>query len=73
MCGGEGIHGLPTIAWDDVYDDDNSNDAVGYTFIKDGRNMPWVEKGKVCGLIFLVSSGYFGSDLIVESRTHFTN
>jgi superfamily II DNA helicase RecQ len=45
MCGDEGIHALPAIAWDDVYDD-NSNDAVGYTFIKDDRNTPWVEKGK---------------------------
>ncbi|TWU70350.1 hypothetical protein ED733_000020, partial [Metarhizium rileyi] len=45
MCGSEGIHALPVIVWDDVYDD-NSNDAVGYTFIKDDRNTPWVEKGK---------------------------
>ncbi|PNP44426.1 hypothetical protein TGAMA5MH_03816 [Trichoderma gamsii] len=45
MCGGEGVHALPAIAWDDVYDD-NSNDEVGYSFIKDGRNAPWVEKGK---------------------------
>jgi hypothetical protein len=45
MCGDKGIQALPTIAWDDVYDD-NSNDAVGYTFLKDDRNAPWVEKGK---------------------------
>ncbi|PNP44455.1 hypothetical protein TGAMA5MH_03801 [Trichoderma gamsii] len=45
MCGGEGVGALPAIAWDDVYDD-NSNDEVGYTFIKDGRNAPWVEKGR---------------------------
>ncbi|KAL6789481.1 hypothetical protein GGI42DRAFT_347251 [Trichoderma sp. SZMC 28013] len=41
MCGGEGVHALPAIAWDDVYDD-NSNDEVGYSFIKDGRNAPWL-------------------------------
>lgn len=45
MCGSEGIHALPVIVWDDVYDD-NSNDAVRYTFIKDDRNTPWVEKGE---------------------------
>lgn len=45
MCGSDGIHALPAIAWDDVYDD-NSNDEVGYTFIKDSRNAPWVEKGR---------------------------
>lgn len=36
---------MPVIVWDGVYDD-NSNDAVGYTFIKDDRNTVWVEKGK---------------------------
>lgn len=36
---------LPTIVWDDVYDD-NSNDQVGYTFIKDDRNRSWVADGK---------------------------
>ncbi|TQW01405.1 tlh3 [Cordyceps javanica] len=45
MCGSEGTQGLLAIAWDDVYDD-NSNDAVGYTFIKDDRNTLWVKKGK---------------------------
>ena len=45
MCGSEGIRGLPAIRWDDVYDN-NSDESVGYTFIKDDRNAPWVEKGK---------------------------
>jgi hypothetical protein len=45
MCGGKGIQELPAIQWDDVYNN-NSNNAVGYMFIIDDRNMPWVKKGK---------------------------
>ncbi|KAM3425958.1 hypothetical protein NHJ13734_009775 [Beauveria thailandica] len=45
MCGEGGIGESPAIAWNDVYDD-NSNDSVGYSFIKDDRNTPWVVQGK---------------------------
>ncbi|KAK8143347.1 hypothetical protein G3M48_007370 [Beauveria asiatica] len=45
MCGEGGIGESPAIAWNDVYDD-NSNDSVGYSFIKDDRNTSWVVQGK---------------------------
>ena len=45
MCSSKGVSELLAIIWDEVYDN-NSNEFVGYMFLKDKRNALWVEKGK---------------------------
>lgn len=44
MVGEHGTGMLPTIEWE-RFEDDNSEDQVGYSFLQDRRNT-WLEKGK---------------------------
>ncbi|KAG6042166.1 hypothetical protein E4U17_001581 [Claviceps sp. LM77 group G4] len=45
MVSEDGIEKLPAIPWNQ-FEDDMSEDAVGYSFLRDRRNSTWLSKGK---------------------------